>query len=125
MDRPFDFTSENVENIRQEPGVYILGYRGTDDKDYGCYVGRSDDNMASRLASWLNLLNGGRQPANSSERCIKRRNPDRYWREYTQTAKGAYDRECQIYHEHGEGYECNDIHPAKSNQRWSCPVCGL
>lgn len=125
MDGPFDFTSKNVEKIRQEPGVYILGYRDTDGEDYGCYVGRSDENVASRLAAWLNVLDGSRKGANSSERCIKRRNPDRYWREYTKTAKGAYDRECQIYHNQEDGHECNDIHPAKSNERWSCPVCGL
>jgi hypothetical protein len=126
MEGPFDLTAGNIAKVREELGVYILGYySGTERKDYGCYVGRSDDNVASRLSSWLSLVNGGREPQNDSERCVLKSNPDRYWREYTSTAKQAYERECEIYHEHGQGYECNDIHPAKSSQDWTCPVCDL
>jgi len=125
MEGPFNLTAENIAKVRKEPGVYILGFRGADGKDYGCYVGRSDEDISGRLGAWFALLTGDHIPHNDSERCVLRRRPDRYWREYAQSANQAYERECAIYHEHGQGYECNDVHPAKSYQHWHCPICGL
>ena len=117
MEGPFDLTSENVAKINRNPGVYILGYF-SNGKNCGAYVGRSDTDLRDRMEDHL--------PENERNDCLRGHSLDRYWREYCASALEAYNRECEIYHEHGNGsgYTCNVIHPSKSNPRWTCPVCG-
>lgn len=124
MRGPFDLTTENIRLIKNEPGVYVLGGKNSDGSYWGCYVGRSDEDVADRISYWFNLINGDEVPKNDSEKCIIRSSPKYYWREYTNSAREAYELECKIYHDHDNGYSCNVIHPAKTYSSWSCPICG-
>jgi predicted GIY-YIG superfamily endonuclease len=114
---PIALDQANVNNLRSSPGTYIIGYAGGT-KSYGSYVGRSDDNLKGRVQQHL--------PSNEQNACLKSRSCDRFWYQYHATAKDAYEQECTTFHgvDGGNGYSCNDIHPAKSNQSWKCPVCG-
>jgi hypothetical protein len=120
MDGPFNLTQGNINKVNQRSGAYILGGKSAHGKYWGCYAGRSDDDISERLQYWLDLINGARELVNHTDRCILRRRPDLYWRSHTTTAKAAYNEECRLYH---EGYSCNAIHPAKSNNAWNCPIC--
>ncbi len=113
MEGPFGLTAENVSNIKEKPGVYVLGYHS---ENYGAYVGRSDISLRERMKDHL--------PEYEKNSCMRRLSVDRFWIEYTESALAAYNQECQIYHKHGSGYTCNSIHPSKSNPQWTCPVCG-
>lgn len=124
MEGPFDLIVKNVNLIKNEPGVYILGNKNSDGSYWGCYVGRSDEDISNRINHWLNLINGIESPENDSEECVIENKPIYYWREYVNLAKEAYDLECRIYHDHDDGYTCNDIHPAKTYNSWFCPICG-
>jgi hypothetical protein len=119
VEGPYLLNDENVDALSSSPGVYIIGYR-RDEKDYGTYVGRSDDDLKGRLRQHL--------PRNETNRCIKSLNCDRFWCEYADTARAPYERECTIYHQYSHngkpGYVCNDVHPAKSDNAWKCPKCG-
>lgn len=121
MEGPFNLTAENINRVKKQSGVYILGNKESDNKYVGYYIGRSDDNIAERLAFWLNLIQAEEKPKNDSEKCIISNSPKLYWRDYTDSAKQAYEKECKIYHE--KEYECNKIHPAKTYNAWVCPVC--
>jgi hypothetical protein len=122
MKGPFTLTQENVDKVKAEPGAYILGGKSSNGKYWGCYVGRSDEDISNRLQHWLDLMSGDRDPENDTDLCLLGKNPDRYWRVYTATAREAFDEECRVYHKHG--YSCNSIHPAKSSRRWTCLICG-
>ena len=122
MEGPHTLTQGNIDKVKHQAGVYILGGKSSDGSHWGCYVGRSDDDIAARLQHWLDLVEGIRQPENDTDRCMLRKNPDHYWRTYSTTAKEAYNEECRIYHE--KDYTCNAIHPAKSSSTWRCPSCG-
>ena len=113
MEGPFGLTAENVSNIKEKPGVYVLGYHS---ENYGAYVGRSDISLRERMKDHL--------PEYEKNSCMRRLSVDRFWIEYTESALAASNQECQIYHKHGSGYTCNSIHPSKSNPQWTCPVCG-
>ncbi|XOA42985.1 MAG: hypothetical protein ACKKMO_00745 [Candidatus Nealsonbacteria bacterium] len=121
MKGPFDLTSKNIQNVKKEPGVYILGNKENNDKYIDYYVGRSDSDISDRLTYWLNLTQGEVEPKNDSERCVLNNRPKFYWRNYTESARQAYEQECKIYHD--KKHECNDIHPAKTYSTWFCPVC--
>jgi len=112
---PYDLTQDNVGKLKSQPGAYIIGY-SRDGAIYGAYVGRSDDDLKGRLRDHL--------PANETNECIKRLGCDRFWYQYADSAKAAYDIECTTYHKQNGGYSCNVNHPAKSNSNWKCPVCG-
>lgn len=112
---PHALTSINVNGLSEVSGSYVLGY-AQGDKSVGAYVGRSDDNLSARLRAHL--------PENETNACIKDKGCDLFWYQYADGAKEAYEQECTEYHRVGNGYACNDIHPAKSGQSWKCPVCG-
>jgi hypothetical protein len=122
MDGPFNLTQNNIDKVKEQAGVYILGGKSADGKSWGCYVGRSDNDISERLQFWFDLIEGARKPENTTDRCILGKGPDHYWRAYTNTSRKAYNEECRVYHKHG--YTCNAIHPAKSNNAWSHLVCG-
>lgn len=87
------------------PGVYALDRTTTPGFTVN-YVGRADDNVASRLKKW------------AAEGRYK------YFQfEYRQTAKSAFERECQLYHSYPN--LDNIIHPARpAFTSYACPVTG-
>lgn len=125
MEGPFNLSAKNLSKMRREPGVYVLGFADESQKNHACYAGRSDDDLARPLGEWIVLLSGDRRPRNQSERCVVRKRPDLYWREYCAVAQRAYVRECQLYHERDTTHSCNDVHPVKTSPEWSCLLCGL
>lgn len=50
MEGPFKLIDKNIDRVKRQSGVYILGNKESDNKYVGYYVGRSDDNIAERLA---------------------------------------------------------------------------
>ena len=82
MKGPFDLTINNINLIKNEPGVYILGKKHSDGGYWGCYVGRSDDDISKRINYWFNLVEGKESPRNETERCVVASEPIYYWREY-------------------------------------------
>lgn len=123
MEGPFKLIDKNINKVKRQPGVYILGDKKSDKKYVGYYVGRSDDNIAERLAYWFYLIQAEEESKNDSEKCIINKSPKLYWMDYTNSAKQAYEKECKIYHEKEKEYVCNKIHPAKTYNAWVCPVC--
>ena len=121
MGGPFKLIAKNINKVKSQSGVYILGNKESDNKYVGYYVGRSDDNIAERLAYWLILIQGEDEPKKDSEKCIISNSPKLYWRDYTNSAKQAYEKECRIYYD--KRYVCNKINPAKTYNAWVCPVC--
>lgn len=114
MKGPYLLNETNIDTyVSSKPGAYCLTYT-SGDKNEACYVGRSDDDLKSRLKDHL--------PENEVDNCITSKEVDKFYFENTDTAKAAYELECQWYHK----YEptCNDIHPDKTYPSWSCPVCG-
>lgn len=113
MNGPFDFDRSTIDQIVTctKPGNYALGYV-KDKFFYVQYVGRSDDDVNSRLKSHLN--------DSQSYSC--------FMFSYATSAKDAYEKECRNYHDFGgpDGKLINKIHPDQPNypKTWKCPVCG-
>ena len=78
------------------------------------YVGRSDNDLNSRLKEHL--------PGNEVDKCIKDKSSDKFYFQNTNTPKSAYELECKWYHRYNPS--CNDVHPGKTEEDWNCPVCG-
>jgi hypothetical protein len=111
QNKPYIYTKENVEQLitKISSGAYALGKI----KDNGTfiinYVGRSDDNLAVRLAThekiddYTHLKYG-----------------------YCSSIKEAFEKECNLYHDFGENKLLdNKVHPAKpNNTTYKCPRCG-
>ena len=91
MEGPFKLIDKNINKVKRQPGVYILGDKESDNKYMGYYVGRSDDNIAKRLAYWLILTQAEEELKNDSEKCVIRNSPKLYWIDYTNSAKQAYE----------------------------------
>jgi len=102
-------TNEKIdENVtRTSPGVYALDKTTTPGFHFD-YVGRADDDLNARLKSHL-----------GSEY--------RYFEfDYATSPKDAFEKECELYHDHGgpEGKLDNKVHPARpAGSGWKCPRC--
>ena len=103
---PFVLNRRGVDNevTTISAGAYALG----DSKEDGFhikYVGRADDDVASRLRDHI---------------------PEPYQNfkyEYYPSAKAAFEKECRLYHDFNPAD--NQIHPARpQNTNYKCPVCG-
>jgi excinuclease UvrABC nuclease subunit len=114
MEGPYLLNETKIDRyVSLKPGVYCLTYT-EGDKNIACYVGRSDNELKSRLKDHL--------PENETDDCIINKRIDKFYFENTDTANAAYELECQWYHEYKP--DCNDMHPDKTDPRWICPVCG-
>jgi hypothetical protein len=101
---PYDLSTTKIDALltSRAPGAYALGssWQGT---FYINYVGRSDDDLAGRLKQHV-----GRY---AQFQCI-----------YLGSAKAAFDKECQLYHDFTP--PDNQVHPARpKNTNWGCPRC--
>ena len=109
MSGPYTLSVRKINEMvtKKSPGNYALGY-SKDRTFYVKYVGRSDDNVNSRLQDWVGEYK-------------------EFKFSYASSAKAAYEKECRNYHDFGgpEGDLDNETHPAKpSGSHWRCPVCG-
>jgi hypothetical protein len=102
---PLTHTGIDAQVTKVSPGAYALG-KTEDDKFKISYVGRADDDVAKRLGDHV---------------------PKWYPQfkyEYYPSAKAAYEKECNLYHDFNP--PDNEIHPAApkgTNHR--CPRCGV
>ncbi|WNJ81933.1 hypothetical protein RJE46_12135 [Cedecea neteri] len=107
MEGPFSFTPEEIDKqiTRTSAGNYALGYL-ENNTFIVLYVGRSDSNVCTRLQSHV-----GNHP-----QC------DQFKYSYASSAKAAYEKECQNYHDFTPPE--NKIHPdqpSNNSRRWACP----
>ena len=108
MDGPHVLAVDSIDRVvaRKSPGAYLLGSR---DKEIR-YVGRSDDDIASRPKAW----------AYSSYW--------NFWFDYADSPKSAFEVECTQWHRHGgaDGKLDNKNHPARpAASDWKCPDCPI
>jgi hypothetical protein len=105
---PYSLTSVGVSNsvTVKSPGAYALGKLGEDGIFYIDYVGRSDDDVAARLQQHVTEYY------------------PQFMFGYFPSAKAAFDKECQLYHDFTPPK--NKVHPARTKgANWSCPVCTI
>jgi len=104
---PWALTQSQVNaHAKESIGTYALGYvRSDNDRFVVQYVGRSDENLNSRLHDWLNTKY-------KHFKCG-----------HFQTAGGAFDKECRIYHDFSPSG--NKVHPARpKGSNRPCPISG-
>ncbi|MEW8308669.1 MAG: hypothetical protein G8D88_16225 [gamma proteobacterium symbiont of Ctena orbiculata] len=110
MKGPFQLTDSEVDRqvTRRSPGNYGLGYVNDSDTFIVQYVGRSDDDVNSRLHDWTGTKY------------------QKFKYSYASSAKEAFEKECRNYHDFGGSKSLdNDMHPDRPNgTTWRCPVCG-
>lgn len=108
----FPLTEDGIDNevTRESLGAYALGHLNNNSTFIVSYVGRSDDDLNSRLKSW-----------------IGKKNYKRFKYDYFPSPKAAFEKECRLYHDFGKKEVLdNDIHPARpENTNWECPVCTI
>ena len=87
---------------RVSSGAYILSTDGI----HANYVGRSDNDIANRLGSWVN------------------QGYSHFWFEYTTSPMQAFNLECSLWHSYQNLN--NTVHPARpNNSGWQCPRCNI
>lgn len=107
LEGPFSLSNAGVDAAVKylSPGAYALGDINSQNQFVVKYVGRSDDNVNSRLKDHV---------------------PEPYLKfkfKYYDSAKDAYYKECALYHDFSP--DGNEIHPAAPSESYlSCPVCG-
>lgn len=105
---PWPFTEDNIKKhiTKTSPGNYRLGSLNVKKKNLTVeYVGRSDVDVADRIADHLD----------------EGYTHFRYL--YASSAKDAFEQECYDYHR----FQCsaNKYHPDKPDgTNYKCPVCG-
>lgn len=113
MSGPLALREEAVASLEARPGVYVLGWEASGGSQW-LYVGRSDNNLRSRLMQHL--------PAKETSIRLQISSPDRFWFRYTETPEEAFHIECQLYHAHH--YLGNLTHPDRGpDLTWQCLVC--
>jgi len=110
MKGPHPLTDSEIDRqvTRTSPGNYGLGYTKDDGTYIVQYVGRSDNDVNSRLHDWTG----------------KKYKQFKY--SYASSAKEAFEKECHNYHDFGGSEKLdNDVHPDRpSGTNLKCPVCG-
>ncbi len=104
MAGPFVLSSNNISTqaSNTSPGAYILSRDGINVN----YVGRSDNDLAGRLRSWVD------------------QGYSHFWFEYASSSLQAFNLECNWYHTYRN--LDNTVHPARpANTSWQCPRCNI
>lgn len=110
MNGSYDFSlaSVDAEITEKKPGNYALGYK-KNSKFIVKYVGRADSNLNKRIKDHL-----------------PKEDYKLFKYSYASSAKAAFEKECQNYHDFGGKEKLdNKIHPdSPSGINRKCPVCG-
>jgi len=108
LEGPFNLTHESIDSLVKEisSGAYVLGYTSRSNAFIVKYVGRSDDNLNSRLHDWVGIYN-------------------QFKASYLSSSTAAFEKECNVYHDFGRSEKLdNEIHPDCPNgSSWKCPRC--
>jgi hypothetical protein len=105
---PFSLTTAGVNSAvtLTSPGAYALGTMGADNVFQIAYVGRSDEDVSTRLLDH-----------------VSKPHPQFFFT-YLGSALAAFTKECNLYHDF-EPPE-NSVHPARPrNANWRCPRCSV
>jgi hypothetical protein len=104
---PHDLEANTIDNVVRGigPGAYALG-RDTPKSFIVEYVGRSDTDLSDRLKRWV----GKKYP--------------HFKYGFFPSAKDAFLKECNLFHDFGETSLDNKVHPGRSEgSNWICPRC--
>lgn len=110
LNGPYTLSEETINKVvtQTSPGIYVLGH-SENNTFYVKYVGRSDNDVSSRLKDWIGKYS-------------------QFKFGYFGSPKAAFDKECMIYHDFGGpiGQLDNKIHPQRpENTDWQCPKCNV
>ncbi len=108
MDGIYEFNSETIDKVisKTSPGNYALGHLGKNNNLVPEYIGRSDDDLNTRIKQHLN---------DSKYTHFKF--------SYASSSKAAFEKECKNYHDFIKQLD-NEIHPDRpDNSDWECPKC--
>ena len=90
--------------ILASPGAYVLGDSDARGFHPRC-VGRSEFDVATRIRGFVGFYS-------------------EFKFAYCESARAAFERECQLYHEFAESLE-SSLHPSRQiYSDWRCPRCG-
>ena len=111
LEGPYSLSTEKVDEVVKimSPGTYVLERNSSPDSFVVNYVGRSDNNLNSRLKNWVGV-NGYK----------------RFKFGYLGSPKAAFEKECTIYHDFGgaDANLDNEKHPQRpEGTNWQCPHC--
>lgn len=106
----YGLDAETIDKVVTETsaGAYGLGH-SKDNKFHFSYVGRSDDDINARLKDHVGEY-------------------ERFKFEYYPSAKAAFEKECELWHDWGgpEGTLDNKNHPGRPEDTdWECPRCDV
>jgi len=107
---PYPLDEQTIDRVVTETssGAYALG-KTKDTTFYIKYVGRSDDDVNGRLKDHVGEY-------------------EQFKYEYYPSAKAAFEKECQLWHDFGEpeGTLDNKSHPDRPDGTgWKCPRCDV
>jgi len=110
LNGPYTLSEEILDRVvtQTSPGTYVLGY-SENNTFYVKYVGRSDNDVNSRLKDWVEKY-------------------PQFKFGYFGSPKASFDKECTIYHDFGgqTGQLDNQIHPQRPEDAdWQCPKCNI
>jgi hypothetical protein len=108
LEGPFSLTKNEIDRVitRVSPGAYALG-NSEGNTFYVNYVGRSDDDLNGRLKDHVGKY-------------------QQFKAGYFPTAKAAFEKECNLFHDFGEYSLDNKVHPARpALSYWKCPRCNV
>jgi hypothetical protein len=108
MEGPYLLNDATIDKmVERRIGNYALG-ESRDNSFYPKYVGRSDEDINTRLHQWVG----------------EKRNCPYFKMSYANNRKEAFEKECKNFHDFLSSLD-NDIHPDKPDgTNWKCPVCG-
>jgi hypothetical protein len=102
---PYDLDDATINTTvtKKSAGNYALGKTAENGTFLVYYVGRSDDNLNSRLHAHAGKYT-------------------KFKYGYAASSKAAFDKECELYHDFAP--PDNSIHPARpEGSNWKCPRC--
>jgi len=105
---PYQLSSEKIDELvsRVSPGAYVLERSSDPNSFIVDYVGRSDNDVNSRLKKWVGV-----------------KGYKRFKFGYFTSPKAAFEKECAIYHDFSGNLD-NEIHPQRPKDTdWQCPQC--
>lgn len=113
MEGSYELTQPKIDQVvtKETIGNYALGDLNNDDVFVVHYVGRSDDNVKTRLKEHIG------------------EKPDKFKHfkfSYANSKKEAFEKECVNFHDCGGSTNLeNKVHPAcPEGTNLKCPVCG-
>lgn len=104
---PYHLTFDGIDAAvdRKSAGVYALGHSDPDGRFVVRHIGRSDEDIKSRLCDYI-----------GSDVMFKYR--------YFASPKQAFLKECELFHTFSP--PGNRIHPDRSRDaNWECPYCRI